>query len=48
MNTQEKINKVRKELLDMRFLKAQKKNFNSYKYKMTRKSLAKLLTGINK
>lgn len=41
------INMVRLDLLNMRFSKAQKKNFSSSKYKKTRKILAQLLTQSN-
>jgi len=42
------INNVRKDLMDLRFMKAQKKKFISSVYRKKRKLLARLLTNINK
>jgi len=38
---------IRKDLLNMRFSKAQKKNFSSAMYRKTRKALAQSLTKLN-
>lgn len=42
------IDKIRLELLNIRFAKAKRKNFTGHKYKQTRKHLARLLTSKNK
>ena len=41
------IRDVRKKLLQMRFLKSQKKGFSSHEYRKNRKILAQLLTKRN-
>lgn len=41
------VNDIRHDLLNMRFAKAQKKNFSSSQYKKTRKILAQTLTKLN-
>jgi len=40
-------NSIRQDLLNMRFAKAQKKNFSPAKYRKTRRELAKHLTKLN-